>query len=97
VKVNVRGYLAFRDVMGGTPGRTVEAGSLTLRALLARLCSELDDEFARMVLDPASETGIRREVAILVNGRHHTHLPGRLDTELADGDQVAIFPPVAGG
>jgi MoaD family protein len=97
VKVQVRGYLTLRDTIGGQPARTVEAESLTLRQLVARLTKELGDEFARSVLDPGSETGIRPEVSILINGRHHTHLPDRLDTQLAEGDEVAIFPPVAGG
>lgn len=29
---------------------------------------------------------------ILINGRH-----GKLDTALADGDTLALFPPVGGG
>jgi len=70
---------------------------MTLRQLIARLAKELGEEFSRSVQDPTSDTGIRPEVSILINGRHHTHLPDRLDTQLADGDEVAIFPPVAGG
>jgi molybdopterin converting factor small subunit len=32
-----------------------------------------------------------------VNGRHVSHLPEGLETELADGDEVSVFPVVAGG
>jgi MoaD family protein len=97
VKVHVRGYLTLKDVVGGQPSLVIEAESLTLRELVARLSSELGDDFGQMVLDPTSEAGFRPEVSVLVNGRHHTHLPDRLDTQLADGDEVAIFPPLAGG
>ena len=36
-------------------------------------------------------------VGVLVNGRHYSHLPDRQQTELADGDEVSILPPAAGG
>ena len=39
---------------------------------------------------------IREYVNVLVNGRSINFLEG-LKTELSDGDEVAIFPPVAGG
>jgi len=35
-------------------------------------------------------------MVILKNGRHIQHLNG-LQTELSKGDNIAIFPPVAGG
>jgi molybdopterin converting factor small subunit len=41
--------------------------------------------------------GRQQHVPVLVNGRHCTHLPDGLDTELRDGDQVDLFPPIAGG
>ncbi|MBL7205255.1 MAG: MoaD/ThiS family protein [Desulfobacteraceae bacterium] len=34
---------------------------------------------------------------ILVNGCNWRNLPERLDTELKDGDEVCLFPPVIGG
>ncbi|NOQ19123.1 MAG: molybdopterin synthase sulfur carrier subunit, partial [Desulfobacterales bacterium] len=30
-------------------------------------------------------------------GRHYIHLPNRLDTELEEEDEVALFPAIAGG
>lgn len=35
-------------------------------------------------------------IIIFKNGRHIQHLDG-LETELREGDSVAIFPPIAGG
>jgi MoaD family protein len=97
MKVQVRGYLTLRDAVGGQPARVVEAEHLTLRELMVQLERELGGEFAAMAGEPTAGAGAHPHIAILVNGRHHTHLPGGLDTPLADGDQVALFPPTAGG
>ncbi|MFQ5904486.1 MAG: MoaD/ThiS family protein [Candidatus Binatia bacterium] len=45
-----------------------------------------------------SETGgVRSFYRILLGGRDYRCLENRLETSLTDGDQIAIFPPVAGG
>jgi len=46
------------------------------------------------VLDDAG--GLKQFVSILVNGRDARHLMNE-DTILHDGDEIALFPPVAGG
>jgi MoaD family protein len=94
--VRVKGYLTFRDLIGDQPARPIDAESSTLLGLIHQLAAELGDPFSQAALDPQTG-GVRRELAILVNGRHYTHLPDGLETVLKDGDQVAIFPPVAGG
>ena len=97
MRVRVTGYLTLRGLVG--KGRVVEvdAARITLHEFVQRLACELGTEFAAMILDPRADLGVSRDISILVNGRHYTHLPDRLDTELADGDDVAVFPPVAGG
>lgn len=51
----------------------------------------------RRVYDEIMDNGkIRPFVKILVNGRHIEFLQG-MKTQLSDDDDVAIFPPVAGG
>jgi MoaD family protein len=97
MQVQVSGYLTLRGVVGRDRPVEIDAGPVTLRELVGRLARELDTEFADMILDPLAVEGISRDVSILVNGRHYTHLPDRLETRLADGDEVALFPPVAGG
>ena len=49
-----------------------------------------------MVFAPESQD-LSQHIIVLVNGRHVSHLPNGLSTELNDGDEVALFPPIAGG
>ena len=92
MRIKVRGYLSLRGIVGGQPFRTIEADrGLTVEGLIQQLSQELGDEFAQTV------SGTSPDFAVLVNGRHCSHLPDRLGTELADGDEVSIFPFAAGG
>jgi molybdopterin synthase sulfur carrier subunit len=90
MRIKVRGYLTLRAIIGGEPFRIVEAERLTVLGLLQRLSQDLGEELA-----PSG--GIRPTLAVLVNGRHVSHLPEGLQTQLEDGDEVSIFPPTAGG
>jgi MoaD family protein len=96
MQIRVKGYLTFRDLIGDQPARPIDAETSTLYGLIQQLAGELGEPFSQAALDPQTG-GVRRELAILVNGRHYNHLPDGLETALKDGDQVAIFPPVAGG
>ena len=97
MRIKVRGYLTLRDIVGGQPFRIIEADRLTVQGLIDRLCQELGDEFAQAVAAFAPPGATSPRMAILINGRHYSHLPDRLQTELADGDEVSLFPPAAGG
>jgi len=63
-----------------------------IRVLLDTLCSS--HERREKIFD--EESNIRPDITILRNGRNISFLNG-LDTELHDGDTVAIFPPMRGG
>ena len=98
MKIKVRGYLSLRDLVGGQPFRVVKAEQpLTVRDLVQRLGEELEREFAQAAATSPVAGGTGLGVAILVNGRHCSHLPDGLDTRLGDGDEVSIFPFAAGG
>jgi MoaD family protein len=95
MKIRVKGYLSLREVIGDQPLREIAEGT-TVRELLQQMAPELGDEFAAMVAG-LGMAGNEPGLAILVNGRHCSHLPAGLDTELQDGHEVALFPPVMGG
>ena len=74
-----------------SPFIEVDAG--TVRQLLEKLGQSFGQAFYDLIVQ---EDDLREDVVILKNGRNIAHFKG-LDTELTDGDDVAIFPPVSGG
>lgn len=97
MKIWVTGFLTLRGVIGNHRPMEIGAEQVTLREFVQHLSNEFGDESVPPISEPEAFEGPRRRIIILVNGRHCSHLPGGLDTELADGDEVALFPPVAGG
>ncbi|MEA1895676.1 MAG: ubiquitin-like small modifier protein 1 [Euryarchaeota archaeon] len=89
--INVKAFARFREVFGKELGVELD-GKATMTDLLNRLCAPHDAH--DIIFDESG--GIKKYVNILVNGRHMQSISGTR-TELADGDEVAIFPPVAGG
>jgi MoaD family protein len=97
MRIKVRGYLTLRDVVGGRPFRVIEAERLTIAGLIERLSAELGEAFGAAVAAGGRPGEEGRNLVVLVNGRHVSHLPEGWETKLADGDEVAVFPVVAGG
>jgi molybdopterin converting factor small subunit len=95
MKIRVTGYLTLRGEIGSQ--RDVETKQATLRGFLQQLSLDFGDGVVPPVSDPDAFRGANRRIVVLLNGRHSSHLPDGLDTELAEGDEVALFPPVAGG
>jgi molybdopterin synthase sulfur carrier subunit len=73
---------------------TVSLAGHTVGDLLQQLCKERGEQFRKVVLD--DKGNLRSYIKLLVNGRG-LHLLQGLKTVLAEGDVIAIFPPVAGG
>ncbi len=64
----------------------------TLRAALEELCAE--NETLRAAIFDGSD--LQPHVRAMVNGQD-SELAQGLDTAITDGDQIAVFPPIAGG
>lgn len=86
--MKVRFFATFREVTG-CPEASAEAPDVA--GLLDALASRYGDAFARLVRHGAADSFV-----VLVNGRNVGQLRG-LGTELADGDDVSLFPPISGG
>ncbi len=72
----------------------LQAGD-TLRSVLMRIVSQRPGAAERLYRPGTSH--FREEVAVVLNGRLIDLLPGKMDTELQDGDQVLLFPGFSGG
>ena len=93
IALELRFFANFREAVGQKSiEREFEAGS-TVGDVLAALESEFSD-LAGDVLDESSD--IKPQLSVLKNGREVVHIEGT-DTDMADGDTLSVFPPVAGG
>ncbi len=96
MRITIRSFLTMRDVMGDQAALELEVGNLTLIELLHELSYMFGDRFSQMVFDKAGK-GPSPHIRILINGRHYSHIPQKLNTPLQEGDDVSLFPPIAGG
>jgi MoaD family protein len=96
MRITIRSFLTMRDVMGDQAALELEVGNLTLIELLHELSYMFGDRFSQMVFDKAGK-GLNLHIKVLINGRHYSHIPQKLNTRLQEGDDVSLFPPIAGG
>ena len=94
--VKVRGYLTYKSIIGEQSITIKKGETLMIAGLLNILADQLGQEFKDRIYDPQSKT-LSEHVAVIINGRSYSNLPAKLETKLKDGDEVAIFPPMAGG
>lgn len=89
-------FFALLRKDAGTGVAEVSAGPATAEVggLVAALSARFGPAFDRWVLDENRD--LRPDIIVLVNGRNVRFLDG-LRTPLKEEDEVAIFPPVAGG
>jgi len=93
MKIKVKFFSSFRDKAGKA---SVEVEAHNAGELIDSLLESHGQLEGSLVKETDSGRKIKSGVTIMLNGRNVNFLDG-LDTELEDGDTVAIFPPVGGG
>ena len=92
IVVKLYGYLCKR---AGTDSIKVTISeNETVDTLLMKL-SRRHSQLVEEILDPTTGE-LQAQYNILLNGRHIQQIRG-IHTKLKDRDEIAIFPPVAGG
>ena len=92
LNVTVKTFADFREILGKELVMSIPDGE-TVRGLLQKLGNG-NTAFLSRVL--GSDGNLRPAINILQNGRNILSLHG-IETRLAEGDVISIFPPVAGG
>ena len=91
-KVTVKFFATVREAVGM---RSAEMEAQDIRELLGKLKHQFGRKFIEAVIN--SESGeLKRFYSCMVNGKRIELLDG-YDTELVDGDAIALFPPIGGG
>ena len=97
MQVSVRFFTSLREVTNKKEEtlKFPEGEKVTVEVVLKTLAQRYGKPFVEYVYD--AKTGeVRGFLQFLINGKSATTLNG-LETELKDGDVLAILPPVGGG
>ncbi|MFC4447608.1 ubiquitin-like small modifier protein 1 [Halorussus aquaticus] len=86
-------FADLAEIAGGKQVEVETGPGETVGAALAELVAEHPDLEARIYDDDGD---LRDHINVLRNGTN-VHTEDGLDTELEDGDELALFPPVSGG
>lgn len=97
LQVYVRFFTSLREIIGKKEQifEFPEGETVTVNRILKRLSEQYGKSFIEYVFDDRTNE-VKGFLQLLVNGRSLTSTSG-LDAELADGDVLALVPPVGGG
>ncbi len=97
MQVSIRFFTSLREIVGKKEEelKFSEGEKVTVDTVLKTLAQRYGNRFADYVYD--HKTGeVKGFLQFLINGKSATTL-NELETELEDGDVLAILPPVGGG
>jgi molybdopterin synthase sulfur carrier subunit len=97
LQVSIRFFTSLREIVGEKEEtlKVPDGETITVDMALKTLAQRYGKPFIEYVYDPNSGE-VRSFLQFLVNGKSATTQNG-LQTELKDGDVLAILPPVGGG
>ena len=92
MKIKVRFFARFRELLG--TDIMVEPGAGTTFVSLVSEVARKNPEGYDAIFD---EQGTFREFVILMRNGKRVEIADAATITVADGDEIAVFPPVAGG
>ena len=94
MKVEVKFFTSLREITGKKADEIQLQSVITIEELLTLLSDKYGKKFTEYIYDKKGK--VQDFLSFLVNGRNINVLQG-FDTELKQGDIIAIIPPVGGG
>lgn len=94
VKITVRSILSIKDILGSREIEMPVMEGCTLGRLLEIMIGKWGENLASKIFDAKGR--VLRHTRLMINGQDIAFLNG-LETELKEGDEVLVLPPVAGG
>jgi len=92
MSVKVRFFARFRELLGTDIMTELKVGT-TLAALVSGIAKKNREGYDAIF----DEQGSFREFVILMRNGKRVETADAGKTAVADGDEIAVFPPVAGG
>jgi len=95
ITVKVQTILYLSKIVGAREIEISVPNKSTLQEILEKMVDTYGDKLASHLFQPKSTT-LLPYLRLMVNGRDIAFLDG-MSTELKEGDEILIMPPVSGG